>query len=329
MGDASSPPSTPAAEAWDSSTPSSSALPIRIITHNIRYAANPPEESERRWPERFPTLSAHFKYHIRPDFSPPATLVGMQEVLQQQLEDLLRDTFNSSPDPVQNDWDYIGVARDDGKQAGEYSPIFYRRSAWKLLHFETVWLNETGEVGKRGWDAASVRILTVGVLESTLPSSQGRNILALNTHLDDSGKVARREGAKIILRVASAMQRDFPAITFTYLSGDLNSPPDDDAYQLLNAKKSGFVDVRRLVQDDHVYGDELTFTGFPHDASAKGKWRIDFVHLGLNDRGNDAAAKREMDRVKSLVRGYAVLPNRFDNRIWMTDHRAVVVDLVI
>lgn len=274
-------------------------------------------------------MSSHFKYHIRPDFSPPATLVGMQEVLQQQLEDLLRDTFNSSPVSVQNDWDYIGVARDDGKEAGEYSPIFYRRSAWKLLHFETVWLNETGEVGKRGWDAASVRILTVGVLESTLPSSRGRTILALNTHLDDSGKVARREGAKIILRVASAMQRDFTAISFTYLSGDLNSPPDDDAYKFLNAKKSGFVDVRRLVQDNHVYGDELTFTGFPHDASAKGKWRIDFVHLGVNDRGNDAAAEREMDRVKSLVRGYAILPNRFDNRIWMTDHRAVVVDLVI
>ncbi|RVX66979.1 hypothetical protein B0A52_09193 [Exophiala mesophila] len=329
MGDASSLPPSPLAEDLGSSTSSSSVLPLRIITHNIRYAANPPEESELRWPERFPTLSAHFKYHIRHDFSPPATLVGMQEVLQKQLGNLLSHTFNSSADPKQNDWDYIGVARDDGKEAGEYSPIFYRRSAWKVLHFETVWLNETGEVGKKGWDAASIRILTVGVLESTLPCSQGKTILALNTHLDDSGKVARREGAKIIRRVAAAKQHDFPAVSFTYLSGDLNSPPEDDAYKLLNAKQSGFMDVRRLVPDHEVYGDERTFTGFPEDPSAQGKWRIDFVHLGYKDQGDDDATEKEMRRVKALVRGYAVLPNRFDNRIWMTDHRAVVVDLVI
>lgn len=253
----------------------------------------------------------------------------MQEVLHPQLQDLLKHTFNSNTKSEDNDWDYIGVARDDGKRAGEYSPIFYRRSAWRVQHFETVWLNETGEVGRKGWDATSVRILTVGVLESTLPLSQGRTILALNTHLDDSGKVARREAAKIIQNVASKIQQDFPAIEFIYLSGDLNSPPDDDAYKVLNAKRSGFVDVRRFMRDEDVYGDELTFTGFPHDAKAKGKWRIDFIHLGVNDQGNDEEIKKEMERLQGLVRGYSVLPNRFDDRIWMTDHRAVVVDLVI
>lgn len=253
----------------------------------------------------------------------------MQEVLHSQLQDLLRSTFNSNATPEENDWDSVGVGRNDGKQGGEYSPIFYRRSAWTLLHFDTVWLNETCSVGKKGWDAASIRILTIAVLESNLPASKGRTILALNTHLDDAGVVARREAAKIILHVTSMLKEQFPAISFIFLSGDLNSPPHDDAYKLLNKRGSGFIDTRRLIKDEDVYGDELTFTGFPHNEKAKGKWRIDFVHLGIKDDGDENEGEAEMQKVREWVKGYGVLPNRFDDRVWMTDHRAVVVDLVI
>ncbi|KEF52170.1 uncharacterized protein A1O9_11797 [Exophiala aquamarina CBS 119918] len=328
MGDASSPARSATATPAPSASISQS-VPLRIITHNIRYAADPPEESELRWPDRFPKLSAHFKYHTRPQFTPPSTLVCMQEVLHPQLEDLLCSSFNSNVTPEENDWDSVGVGRNDGKQGGEYSPIFYRRSAWTLLHFDTVWLNETRTVGKKGWDAASIRILTIAVLESNLPDSKGRTILAMNTHLDDSGVVARREAAKIILHVTSTSKEQFPSISFIFLAGDLNSPPNDDAYKLLNTRGSGFIDTRRVVLDEDVYGDEKTFTGFPQNEKAKGKWRIDYVHLGIKDDGDDNELAAEKEKVRGWVKGYGVLPNRFDDRVWMTDHRAVVVDLVV
>jgi endonuclease/exonuclease/phosphatase family metal-dependent hydrolase len=248
----------------------------------------------------------------------------MQEVLHPQLEDLLCETFSG------NDWNYIGVGRDDGATKGEYSPIFYSRLAWNCVHFETVWLNEDGAVGQKGWDASSIRILTVGVLESVLPDEKSKTILALNTHLDDQGVVARREAAKVIIGIASDMQARFPAISFTFLSGDLNSTPDGDAYKVLNSPRSGFVDARRLVEDSDVYGDELTFTGFPGDRAAEGRERIDFVHIGVcntPEQGRKGESGSSTDSVS--VKGYGVLPNRFDDGRWLSDHRGVVVDLMI
>ncbi|KIX03779.1 uncharacterized protein Z518_07332 [Rhinocladiella mackenziei CBS 650.93] len=342
MGDASSPPPTSRTGVY-----SPILMPIRILTHNIRFANDNPEEYECKWEDRFPHLSSHFKYHTREYFTPQSTLVCMQEVLHRQLQDLMRLTFNSpnsnpltkessQTSPEANDWAYLGVGRDDGKTQGEYSPIFYRQSAWRCLHFETVWLNETGEVGKKGWDASSVRILTCAVLESVLSpetaSTTPKIILALNTHLDDQGDVSRREAAKLILEVSSRLRSQYsPA--FTFLAGDLNSRPSGDAYRILNESGSGFVDTWSLISDDnnsegkiYAYGNERTFTGFERDDRVEGKHRIDFVHLGITEGSHDDAG---LDKTRQMVQAYGVLPSRFDDKVWMSDHRAVVVDLLV
>ncbi|OAP61820.1 hypothetical protein AYL99_04023 [Fonsecaea erecta] len=376
MGDASCPPELVAGVApmgGEELSSSSTVLPIRVLTHNIRFATDTPDESEKLWPDRFPHLSSHFKYHTRPHFAPQSTLVCMQEVLHGPLLDLHSRTFNTSTtaassqsSSADNDWTYVGVGRNDGKTKGEYSPIFFRQSAWKCIHSETVWLNETGEVGKKGWDADSVRILTCAVLESVLVSNttahhrastttttsthappalggRGQNqvTLAMNTHLDHEGKISRRESAKLILRVAHRLRSQYSP-TFTFLTGDLNSHPDGDAYQILNAPGSGFVDTRRLVGADHnadgkiyAYGNELTFTGFPADPAAEGRERIDFVHLGIpaeadqREQEQQQRQRQSHDQAKEMVQAYAVLPNRFDDKVWLSDHRGVVVDLLV
>ncbi|KAL6249247.1 hypothetical protein RBB50_004310 [Rhinocladiella similis] len=309
-------------------------LPLRILTHNIRYANNNPDTHERKWPSRFPHLSSHFKYHTRQHFSPPSTIVCMQEVLHVQLQDLMRHSFNSS---YSADWTSVGVGRDDGGTKGEYSPIIFRQSAWQCIHSETVWLNETGEVGKRGWDASSVRILTCAILKFRDPSASSglvanKTILAMNTHLDDQGEVSRRESAWLILRHTHRWQAQHSP-DFTFLTGDLNSRPSGDAYLVLNAPGSGFVDTRKLISDDngdgtiYAYGNERTFTGFKGDPGAGGKHRIDFIHLGISKRADQRAADSE--KVRNMIQAYGVLPNRFDDHVWMSDHRAVVVDLLV
>ncbi|KAJ9614115.1 hypothetical protein H2200_002251 [Cladophialophora chaetospira] len=347
MGDASSPP--PTSTRNDAEIPAPKLVPIRILTHNVRYATDTPDETEWLWPDRFPYLSSHFKYHTRPHFAPQTTIVCMQEVLREQLLDLHSKTFNtpilhSTNGHDDNDWAYVGVGRDDGQTKGEYSPIFFRKSAWNCIHSDTIWLNETGEKGQKGWDAGSVRILTYAALE-LVPSSDATNrptgvILAMNTHLDNEGERSRRESAKLIIELTRRLWSEYSPF-FTFLCGDLNSEPSGDAYKILNAHNSGYIDTRRILHHDlrkdtgkvYAQGNELTFTGFPGDAGAIGRERIDFIHLGTeiadgleNDWASEEAA---LTRFKDIVHGYGVLPNRFDDRVWLSDHRAVVVDLLV
>jgi len=276
-------------------------------------------------------LVSHLIYHTRHLFTPAATLICLQEVLHTQLCDLALRHFNA-----RHDWACVGVGRDDGKTAGEYAPIFFRPSAWTLLHFETLWLNETGQVGRRGWDAASVRILTCAVLESSAGrrdqpgGARPKKVLALNTHLDDQGKVSRRESAKLIVRAARELRQKWD-VDFWFLAGDLNSEPSGDAYRIINEAGSGFIDARKGIDDVEdsdgapLYGNEMTFTGFDGKGDdGEGKSRIDFVHVGVDD----GAGTAQGTPAKQVTRGYAVLPNRFDEGIYMSDHRAVVADLV-
>ena len=76
----------------------------------------------------------------------------MQEVLHNQFQDLRAGL---------PEYDGIGVGRDDGKTAGEYAPLFYRKDKYEVLDSNTFWLAENPDsVGMMGWDAVCVRIAT-------------------------------------------------------------------------------------------------------------------------------------------------------------------------
>lgn len=110
---------------------------MRVLTHNIRYATSSPFKGEERWPIRCPRLCAELQFHS----ATPNTIICLQEVLHSQLLDI-KASLNEGT-KYGEDWAYIGVGRDDGRQAGEYSPIFYRPSEWNLEKWETIWLSET------------------------------------------------------------------------------------------------------------------------------------------------------------------------------------------
>ena len=38
-------------------------------------------------------------------------------------------------------WGWVGVGRDDGVAAGEFSPIFYKKSDIELVNNDTFWLS--------------------------------------------------------------------------------------------------------------------------------------------------------------------------------------------
>ena len=49
-------------------------------------------------------------------------IIGMQEVLVNQLNYLKSNL---------KDYDFVGVGREDGKEKGEYAPIFYRKDRFR------------------------------------------------------------------------------------------------------------------------------------------------------------------------------------------------------
>ncbi|KAF1979958.1 hypothetical protein BU23DRAFT_445408 [Bimuria novae-zelandiae CBS 107.79] len=211
-------------------------IPIRIISHNIRYATTSPFTGEKPWAERKPLILNELKYNTLYNAE---TFICLQEVLHTQLIDVMTG--------LGPEWDYIGVGRDDGAQAGEYSPILFRKAAWKVDVWKTVWLSETPDTPSKGWDAASVRIVTVGMF---VHRASKQEVVGLCTHLDDQGVTARAEAAKLILRVVdesttihnsnNASDEGIPV----FLAGDLNSEPSGEAFRILNAEGSALKAVK-------------------------------------------------------------------------------------
>ena len=290
-------------------------LPIRLLTHNIRYATKNPFQGEELWDVRKNRLINELNFNTTHILE---AIICLQEVLHEQLQDILSEL---NPD---GEWHYIGVGREDGDQAGEYSPVLYRPSVWHLQESKTIWLSETPDRPSKGWDAASTRILTIGKFEH----HQSKKLLvAMNTHLDDQGSRSRLESAKIIteqVAVMSSQTFQGPPVS-VFLTGDLNSEPHMEAYQYL-LEHSPMVDVQTMVPLKNRYGHVDTFTGFGHEDSPP--TRIDFIFIKDENRPADNTLKDTVD-TQWVVRNYAVLENRFDDGVYCSDHRAVVADLLL
>ena len=276
------------------------ALPIRLLTHNIRYATNSPFKGEEYWEVRRPRMINELNFntaHCAESF------ICLQEALHGQLLDILTGLNNRQ----ENTWKYIGVGRDDGHEAGEYSPILYQPATWDLLEWKTVWLSPTPDRPSRGWDAACIRLLTVGVFRHR---ESKKKVVAMSTHLDHVGPKSRVESAKIILKQTAEYKHQANGI---FLAGDFNSPPDTEAFKLMTSADSVMFDLRSVVPEEDRYGHTLTFSGF----QGKPDHRIDFLFL---EKSTD-------EKDPWTVKNYAVLENRFDDNVYNSDHRAVVVDV--
>jgi endonuclease/exonuclease/phosphatase family metal-dependent hydrolase len=278
----------------------SNSIDIRLVTHNVRYAATSLFRGEKPWSERAPQLIAGLNFATT---SSSTAFICLQEVLYPQLKDIVAGLNSDN----KSKWAYQGVGRDDGKKAGEFSPILYQTASYKLISFKTRWLSDTPDRPSLGWDAACVRILSVGVFEHI---ASGKWITVLCTHFDHVGTVARRNSAKLIIKQVNSTLATQPMPIL--LAGDFNSEPSEDAYQLLNNSSSPIQDSQSFTPARLRYGSEFTFTGF--DSKVKPTARIDFVFL---DRST-----------KWVAKSYAVLDNLNDG-VFCSDHRAVIVDVVV
>lgn len=278
-------------------------LLVRLVSLNVRYATTTPFAGEELWSIRYPKLCAQLNFITTGHAS---AFLCLQEVLHSQLLDIQASLGPS--------WSHIGQGRDDGKKAGEFSPVFFRSDTWTCARNQTVWLSETPRKPSRGWDAAQNRVVTLGVFQH---KETGKRVLVLSTHFDDQGVKAREESAKLLVKLAHSWYDGSdggqPDHTPVFLGGDFNSTPDSGAYQQITLPATGMKDIRDLVPKRNRYGnDEITYTSFGGEAK---QTRIDFLFT--------------LQSAETTPRTFAVLSNRFDDGVALSDHRAVVADVEV
>lgn len=225
---------------------------VRLATFNLRY--DNPADSLNAWQYRKDSVCAFIR-------EKQFDVLGMQEVLEHQLKDLLACLSGYAS---------VGVGRDDGKTQGEYAPILYRTDKYDLLDSNTFWLCENPDsVGKLGWDAACTRIATWAKLKD---KATGKEFLMVNTHFDHVGTEARRNSALLIISKIKEIAGDLPSI----LTGDFNVSEEWEAYKTITTNEFVLKDAWKIA--GHTFGVNYTFHDFGRQPEVE-REKIDFIFV--------------------------------------------------
>ena len=222
---------------------------LKVMTYNIRY--DNPGDGVNSWTNRKEFVSSLMLFY-------GADIVCIQEGLIQQVR-YLHDALKG--------FEYCGRGRDDGKEAGEFSAIFFRADAVDLLLDSTFWLSPTPSEPSKGWDAALPRIVTWASLRTR---KGGQQFFVFNTHFDHMGENARRESARLLLEQVRRIAGKWPAV----VAGDFNSTELDSTYRIL----VGPVPGKTLLKDS------FHLSRLPHHGVAP-------TFFGFNARTEDPGAK--------------------------------------
>lgn len=235
-------------------------------TFNIRY--DNPADSLNNWQYRKDHVAEFIK-------TQDIDIVGMQEVLHNQLEDLKARL----PEYAE-----VGVGREDGKTKGEYAPLFYKKGRFEVLDSNTFWLSQYPDsVGFIGWDGACTRIATWAKLKD---KKSGKIFMAVNTHFDHIGTEARRKGALLIIEKIKEIVGDQPAV----LTGDFNVTEQSEAYETITTNEFVLKDAyKEAAQREGVSYTFHDFGRIPADSCQK----IDFIFVTPQIKVQDSYIPQE------------------------------------
>lgn len=244
------------------------AQTITWATFNIRY--DNPADSLNNWQFRKDTVTRFIQ-------AQDMDIVGMQEVLHYQLEDLLQRLPG---------YKAIGVGRDDGKTQGEYAPLLYKEERFEVLDSNTFWLSQYPDsVGFIGWDGACTRIATWAKMKD---KQTGKVFMAVNTHFDHVGVTARRESALLIIKKIKEIVGDRPAV----LTGDFNVNEASEAYRTITTNPFVLKDAMKIA--GKRTGVDYTFHDFGRIPSEQCE-KIDFIFVTSNIKVTDSFIPKEAE----------------------------------
>ncbi|MFN8353942.1 MAG: endonuclease/exonuclease/phosphatase family protein [Spirosomataceae bacterium] len=258
------------------STVSTQAQTLNVASYNLRL--NTASDGINAWPNRKEAVKALIEYH---DFD----IFGTQEGFVGQLKDIA----------TLEGYAYIGVGRDDGKEAGEHSAIFYKKSRFEVLDKGDFWLSETPDKPSKGWDATCCnRICSWGKFKE---KTSGKIFYFFSVHFDHQGVEARRQSGFLMVSRMKQIAKQTPLICV----GDFNSDPETEQIKTLQ----GFLQDAYLISKKKPYGPVGTFNGF--QANAPLDKRIDYVFVDKH----------------FVVHTYAALTDTYQH-LYPSDHLPVV-----
>lgn len=258
-------------------TSSALADTFKALSWNIRL--DTPNDAELAWPHRAGKVISQLQQQA-PD------IIGLQEVMWHQLVRL---------ESALPGYQRIGVGRDDGKNAGEFSPLLVRSDRFVILDSGTFWFHPSWEpdavqtgalqkgdeeighelighglIGKPGWDAALPRICSWALLKD---KHSGKALRALNLHLDHQGAEARRESVKLLAAKIRDWQQSSGAPVI--VMGDFNPAAGDGLLAQIQTSLPQYQDV--LAQTNTPQGPNYSF--IPWRGSEADAVRLDYMLL--------------------------------------------------
>lgn len=262
-------------------------LELNVMTFNIRLDV--PSDSLNSWQYRKENAAEMVRMN-------DVDILGMQEVLLNQMNDLKERLPQYTA---------IGVGREDGADKGEFSPIFYKKDRFSAIESGTFWVSETPELaGSKGWDASYIRVATWAILKE---KATGKEIFAINTHLDNDGLIARKEGGNLLLKKAEELGKGLPIV----LTGDFNDTPQSEAIKNITdaSKTNHLLDSKTIALK--TSGTDWTFHNFGRLAESE-RPLIDYIFVSKQIK----------------VQDYAVLPDTL-NGTFVSDHKPVLSKIII
>jgi endonuclease/exonuclease/phosphatase family metal-dependent hydrolase len=256
---------------------------IKVMSFNIRLDVE--SDGENKWSLRKDKVAGLMRYYA-------ADFIGGQEVQNHQLKYIVEYL------PA---YKFIGVGRDDGKEAGEYSCIFYNGNKFRLLSQATFWLSPTPDVPSKGWDAAYNRVCTYGLFKS----KQTKQLFwVFNTHFDHVGKEARLNSAKMILNKISQLNaKNYPV----FLTGDFNLRPEEEPVREISSRLQNTRTASKF-----IYGNADTWNGFKFHEKPNGT--IDYIFIS-NDK-------------RLTVSKFATITDSYDLK-YPSDHFPVMATIMV
>lgn len=252
---------------------------LKVMSYNIRLSTD--KDGTNAWIYRCPATLEMLKDQ-QPD------VFGVQEALPEQVRFI---------DEFADDYEEVGVGRDDGKKKGEHMSIFWNKKTVKMLKWGTLWLSETPDKPSKGWDAACYRTATWALMKD---KRTGKKFYFVNTHLDHAGKEARANGLALIVdKIAEINPEGYPMV----LTGDFNVKPDDPCLAGLDASMKC---TRKIAAktDNHN-----TFNGW---GKASKDSVIDYIYIS----GFSACPE------------YETVTKRYSDRTFISDHYPITARLI-
>lgn len=221
---------------------------LRVMSFNIRYGD-------------LGVLTAEDRYYMIEETvekGKPDSL-GVQEATPEWMAYL---------DEALEDYDYVGVGRDNGVDEGEYAAVFYLKDKYTPVDSGTFWLSDTPDEVSMGWGAYCYRICTWVILEDKVTGTQ---YVHMNAHFDYANDEIRYNSADLIIEKA----KEFGDIPVVY-TADMNFSDDSEFFEYMLS--DGYFDNTRTLSEDTM--DYLTYHDRKPDTHENSK--IDFIMV--NDK---------------------------------------------